>query len=122
MPNVIQENAHKLFLFVIFILLLVVPKKSKMSKTIVIIRHAEKHEYIDNKPITSGFKDNHHLSKRGYERAEKLVEYFHSNPHMVKLFKTHPLETIIAQDVDLKTSFGLSERPKETIIPLCTFD
>ena len=98
------------------------PTSHMTDRTIIIIRHAEKHEWINNLPPTKeqlkNFKDNHKLSARGYERALKLVSYFQKNKDMVDILKKHPMTAIIAQDIDTETKFGLSKRPKETVLPL----
>lgn len=93
------------------------------SKTFILIRHGEKHDWTDGLPPTastlSTYDDNHLLSAKGVERAAALVPYFTHRPEFKLLFSTHPLAAVYAQDVDTSPKGkGQSYRPKDTVLPL----
>ena len=60
-----------------------------MKTTVILIRHAEKLEWIyglePSAQAREEYQDNHKLSPKGYERAHALVGYFTSRKEMVDL-------------------------------------
>ena len=89
------------------------------NTTIIIIRHAEKLEWVQGMMpnAQASYIDNHLLSGKGMERAHALSGYFMNRREILDLYEINPLTTIIAQDDD-PLGKGKSLRPRETIWPL----
>ncbi|KAI8620030.1 hypothetical protein BC830DRAFT_1059750 [Chytriomyces sp. MP71] len=93
-----------------------------MTRTIILIRHAEKLTWPSgNTPEAHAklfYEDNHQLSAKGFERAHALAGYFLYRPEMRALFSEAPLASVVSQGVDSLGGAGKSFRPKQTVAPL----
>ncbi|TPX34636.1 hypothetical protein SmJEL517_g02665 [Synchytrium microbalum] len=93
------------------------------NATIILIRHAEKHHWDRGQNPSelsiATYQDDHHLSTKGYERAQALVAYFNHRQEIIDAIG-NGITHIIAQAVDSGPDpFGQSERPvsAETVAP-----
>ncbi|KAJ1564461.1 hypothetical protein HK096_007871, partial [Nowakowskiella sp. JEL0078] len=95
----------------------------KQRNTVILLRHAEKHEWnaglAPSKLQIASYEDNKLLSVKGRERAHALVAYFDTRNEIIELLDVHPLSAIVCQDVDTEgmEAWGKSERPRETMKP-----
>ncbi|KAJ3130249.1 hypothetical protein HK098_004296 [Nowakowskiella sp. JEL0407] len=93
------------------------------QNTVILIRHAEKHEWDGglkpSKMQISSYVDNKLLSVKGRERAHALVGYFQFRDEILQIFEKFPMCDIVCQDVDTgEDAWGKSRRPIETMEPL----
>lgn len=114
-------------------------KRRSKDPVIILIRHAEKLDWLHGRKPEKGVKadyiDNHLLSSKGLERAHALVPYFLHRPEFTALFRQAPISAVYTQGVMSQDSNaasgvgedntmmkmmgkGRSERPKQTVMPL----
>jgi len=82
-----------------------------LAAKIMVIRHAEKPNDVDNGVSPVGLRDKGSLSVKGWQRAGALVSLFAPPPDI-------PLHPALATPRFLFASLSSSQRPLQTIVPL----